>query len=186
MLWSCSFAIRYPFGANILLGIFCCLRSFMEITYMYVKHVCTITTIETTLFMYLCLCVYKMCLLLKNCEIYLWTSSPPIRRSYSIFYFSIPTPFVCLLVCPPLIYRSALLFTHIKLHYSDVIMSAIASQITGVSIVCPTVCSGADQRRYQSSVSLTFATGFSSQRTSNAENVSIWWSHHVFSHTYFG
>ena len=29
-------------------------------------------------------------------------------------------------------------------HYSNVIMSAVASQITSVSIVCITVCSGAD------------------------------------------
>ena len=33
-------------------------------------------------------------------------------------------------------------------------MSAMASQITGVSIVCPTVCLGADQRKHQSSLSL--------------------------------
>ena len=32
-------------------------------------------------------------------------------------------------------------------HYNDVIMSAMASQITGVSIVCPFVGSGADQAR---------------------------------------
>ena len=35
-------------------------------------------------------------------------------------------------------------------HYSDGIMSAIASQITGVSIVCSIVCSGAYQRKQQS------------------------------------
>ena len=40
------------------------------------------------------------------------------------------------------------------LHYSDVIMSAMASQITGVSIVYSTVCSGADQGKHQSSTSL--------------------------------
>ena len=39
-------------------------------------------------------------------------------------------------------------------HYSDVTMSAKASQITRVSIVCLTVCSGADQRKHQGSVSL--------------------------------
>ena len=33
-------------------------------------------------------------------------------------------------------------------HYSDAIMSVIASQITGVSIVFSTVCSGADQRKH--------------------------------------
>ena len=38
-------------------------------------------------------------------------------------------------------------------HYNDVIM---ASQITGVSIVCSSVGSGADQRKYQSSASLVF------------------------------
>ena len=42
---------------------------------------------------------------------------------------------------------------------SDVIMRAIASQITGVSIVCSTVCSGADQRKHQSSASLAFVRG---------------------------
>ena len=36
-------------------------------------------------------------------------------------------------------------------HYNDVIMSAIASQITSLVIVYSTVYSGADQRKYQSS-----------------------------------
>ena len=44
-------------------------------------------------------------------------------------------------------------------HYSDVMMSALASQITGVSVVCLTVCSGADQRKHQSSASLAFVRG---------------------------
>ena len=44
-------------------------------------------------------------------------------------------------------------------HYSDVIMSAIASQITGVTIVYSTVCSGVDQRNHQSSASLDFVRG---------------------------
>ena len=37
-------------------------------------------------------------------------------------------------------------------------MSAMASQITSVSIVCLNVCSGADQRKHQSSASLAFVT----------------------------
>ena len=64
-------------------------------------------------------------------------------------------------------------------------MSAMASQITGVSIVCSTVCSGSGQRTYQSSASLAFVmcnspvTGeFLAQKASNAENVTIWWRHH--------
>ena len=44
-------------------------------------------------------------------------------------------------------------------HYSDVTMSGMASQITGVSIVCSTVCFGVDQRKYQSSASLAFVRG---------------------------
>ena len=46
-----------------------------------------------------------------------------------------------------------------RYHYNDVIMSAMASQITGVSIACLTVCSGADQRKHQSSASLAFVRG---------------------------
>ena len=41
-------------------------------------------------------------------------------------------------------------------HYSDVILIAIASQITGVPIVYSTVCSGADRRKHQNSASLAF------------------------------
>ena len=44
-------------------------------------------------------------------------------------------------------------------HYIGVIMSAMSSQITGVSIVCSTVCSGADQRKPQSPASLAFVRG---------------------------
>ena len=44
-------------------------------------------------------------------------------------------------------------------HYNDFIMNAMASRITGVSSVCSTVCSGADQRKHQSSASLTFVGG---------------------------
>ena len=44
-------------------------------------------------------------------------------------------------------------------HYNDVIMSAMASQITSLTIVCSTVYSGADQRKHQSSASLAFVRG---------------------------
>ena len=55
----------------------------------------------------------------------------------------------------------------------------MASQITGVSIAYSTVGSGADQRKHQSSASLAFVRGIPAQRASNAENVSIWWRHHM-------
>ena len=41
-------------------------------------------------------------------------------------------------------------------HYSDVVMGAMASQITSLTIVYSTVYSGADQRKHQNSVSLVF------------------------------
>ena len=44
-------------------------------------------------------------------------------------------------------------------HYNDFIMSAIASQITSLTIVYSTVCSGIDQRKHQSSASLAFVQG---------------------------
>ena len=61
-------------------------------------------------------------------------------------------------------------------------MGAIASQITSLTIVYSAVYSYADQRKHQSSASLAFVCGigeFPAQMASNAENVSIWWRHHV-------
>ena len=60
-------------------------------------------------------------------------------------------------------------------------MGAMASQITGFSIVYSTACSGADKKNHQSSASLAFVRGIHrrpAQRASNAGNVSIWWRHH--------
>ena len=44
-------------------------------------------------------------------------------------------------------------------HYSDVIMTTIASQITSLTIVYSTVYSGADQSKHQRSASLVFVWG---------------------------
>ena len=44
-------------------------------------------------------------------------------------------------------------------HYNDVIMSAIASHITNLTIVYSIVYSDADQRKHQSSMSLAFVRG---------------------------
>ena len=51
-------------------------------------------------------------------------------------------------------------------HYNDVIMSAMASQITSLAIVY--------------SPFIQAQIKFPAQSASNAENVSIWWRHHVF------
>ena len=49
-------------------------------------------------------------------------------------------------------------------HYDDVIMGAIASQITSLIIVYSAVYSDADQRKHQSSASLAFVRGFPGDR----------------------
>ena len=66
-------------------------------------------------------------------------------------------------------------------------MGTKASQITSLTIVYSTVYSDADQRKHQSSASLSFVCGeftgeFLAQMASNAENVSIWWRDHVVMH----
>ena len=69
-------------------------------------------------------------------------------------------------------------------HYNDVTMSAMASQMTSLTIVHSTVYS----RRRSKKTSKLRVTGlckgispvtgeFPAQRASNAENVSIWWRH---------
>ena len=63
-------------------------------------------------------------------------------------------------------------------------MSAMASQITGVTIVYTTVCSGTDQRKHQSSASLAFVSGIHRwipyTMASNVETISItWWRHQM-------
>ena len=71
-------------------------------------------------------------------------------------------------------------------HYNDVIMNAMAPQITSLTIVYSTVYS---RRRSKKTSKLRVSglcegnspvTGeFPAQRASNTENVSIWWRHHV-------
>ena len=89
------------------------------------------------------------------------------------------TIIVSYLICTSIMFIQHILFNHfwrhlhsctkgfitpplcmiISRHYNDVIMSAMASQITGVSVVCPTVGSVADHRKHQSSASLAFVQG---------------------------
>ena len=49
--------------------------------------------------------------------------------------------------------------SHFALHYHDVTMDSIASQITSLTIVYSAVYSAADQRKHQSSASLAFVRG---------------------------
>ena len=56
-------------------------------------------------------------------------------------------------------------------HYNEVIMSAMSSLITGVSVVYSIVYLGADQRKHQGSAPLAFVRGFPSQMASHAEHL---------------
>ena len=82
------------------------------------------------------------------------------------------------------------LFVVQPIHYSDLMISAMASQITGVSSVYLTIYSGTDQRKHQklhfaglcegsSPVTCEFPAPRASNapRASSADNVSIWWRH---------
>ena len=81
-----------------------------------------------------------------------------------------------------LIGESVLLWMTSWHHYSVVLMSVMASQITGVSIVYSTLSSGAHKKKpsklHAWPLWREFAGEFPAQRTSNTENVSIWWRHH--------
>ena len=69
-------------------------------------------------------------------------------------------------LAPPGHYRSYPMLTHripwflvSQEHHDEVIMSAMASQITSLTIVYSIVYSGTDQRKHQSSASLAFVQG---------------------------
>ena len=51
------------------------------------------------------------------------------------------------------------LTVNVLTHYNDVIMGAMASQITSLTIVYSTINSGADKKKHQSSASLAFVRG---------------------------
>ena len=65
------------------------------------------------------------------------------------------------------------LLTMITLHYNDVIMRAMASEITSLTVVCSTVYWGADQRKHPSSASLAFVRGFQRWPVNSAHKGSV-------------
>ena len=67
-------------------------------------------------------------------------------------------------------------------HYFDVLMSAMASQFTDLSIVYPIVCSGANKKNIKVPRHWPLWGKFTDDRwILHAENVSVWWRHHVTS-----
>ena len=83
------------------------------------------------------------------------------------------------------LYTGILTHSPSEFHYSDVIMGTMSSEITSLIIVYSTVYSGVDHKTSKLCLTGLCAgnspvTGeFPAQMVSNAENVSIWWCHHV-------
>ena len=78
------------------------------------------------------------------------------------------------------------LYTSLLRHYSDVIISAMASQITGVSIVYSTIIQAQIKENIKAPRHWPLWGEFTvdrwnpTKRASNVKNVSIWWRHHGF------
>ena len=75
--------------------------------------------------------------------------SSAIENNHELYYAMFREVFVCL-ICRLVMYNR---------HYTDVIVTTVASQITSLTVVCSIVYSGADQRKHESSASLAFVWG---------------------------
>ena len=64
-----------------------------------------------------------------------------------------------IIIGPKMAKRQAIYRILLWNHHNGVITGAMASQVTSLKIVYSTVCSGADQRKYQNSASLAFVRG---------------------------
>ena len=102
-----------------------------------------------------------------------------IKSSLDIYKIHIPITFTVV----ALLWDNGMIVPTAVSDWSDVIMSAMASQLTGVWIVLSGVCSGPDLRKHKKTSKLRVTglcegispvTGeFPAQMASNAENVSI-------------
>ena len=126
--------------------------------------------------------VWQMWSTRKQCYHLFVNAGFSLDRSH-ILSFNTPSIMICKRFNKAL---SCLMLYHlspVSIHYTDVIMSPMASQIAGVSNIYSNVYSGADQRKHQPRVTgfcggnSPITGGFPAQRASNAENISIWWRH---------
>ena len=84
-------------------------------------------------------------------------ANTPYRNEFSVHYPSI-RKFSKIVLCGMWL-KSVPQRTSMNKHYTDVIMGAMASQITSITIVYSAVYSGTDPRKHQSSASLAFVRG---------------------------
>ena len=102
---------------------------------------------------------------------------------------------VCVCVClnDRTVSRRKTNVVHGPMHYNDVIMSAMASQITSLTIVYWSVYSRCRSKKTSKLCVTGLCEGnspvtgeFPTQKASNAENISIWWRHHEVRGNYVG
>ena len=99
-------------------------------------------------------------------HIYIWLNKLQLYKPHIIIIIIIIAIFIIIIIClyDVMFFQCTSLSIHLYnelciTYCSEVIMSAMAYQITGVSIVCSTVCPGADQGKYQRSASLASVRG---------------------------
>ena len=73
-----------------------------------------------------------------------------------------------------------------RLHYNDILMSMMASQITSLTIVYSTVYSGPDQRKHQSSASLAFVRGIHWSPVNSPHKGTVTWKMFLFDDVIMG
>ena len=84
--------------------------------------------------------------------------SPPVRTRYGLWFVSSYLDLYTAFVICDIIYDRPC-YKDTPLHYNDVMIGAMASQITSLTTVYSTVHSGTDERKHQSSASLAFVQG---------------------------
>ena len=108
-------------------------------------------------------CTWKQCIhryenrILLFQQVYLIASSNQIRHTYLKSWYK--SVFVASLHITKMIKFGIFIKQYKAIHYVDIIMSAMASQITSLIIVYSTVYSGAELRKHQSAASLAFGWG---------------------------
>ena len=101
-----------------------------------------------------------------------WITCKVMIRKYIIHFKTTKTNNVFLIkTINNRVFINSLVNWFSRRHYNDVIMGAIASQITNLTIVYSTVYSDADQRKHQNSVSLAFVRGIMFKEISEPLNV---------------
>ena len=96
-----------------------------------------------------------------------------------------PSTIAYLIICNVKLFNCLLCCTVTTIHYNDLIISAIESQIVSPTIVYSTVYSGRNQRKHQNSASLAFVRGINRWPVNSSHKgpvtrkmFFIWWRHH--------